>query len=123
MRGMKITVDAAMRARDVSQPRADQEARAQVAEPEPAVRPARPRPEPATGAAPAVSGAVPAVSGPAGLEVPQGQPKARRPHRRRRHRLWARGAAMGHAREAAPGNAGDSAMGHARAGVPGSQPD
>jgi len=32
MRGMKITVDAAMRARDVSRPRAEDEARAREAE-------------------------------------------------------------------------------------------
>ena len=32
MRGMKITVDAAMRARDVSRPRAEHEALARVAE-------------------------------------------------------------------------------------------
>ena len=49
MRGMKITVDAAMRARDVSRPRAEHEALAQATEkaeetdPKPAV-PARPAP-------------------------------------------------------------------------------
>ena len=112
MRGMKITVDAAMRARDVSQPRADQEARAQVTEPEPAARPARPRPEPAAGAAPAPPG----PAGPSVPEAPQGQPKARRPHRRRRHRLWARGAATGHAREDAPRSASDSPADHTRPG-------
>lgn len=32
MRGMKITVDAAMRARDVSRPRAEHEAKARAAE-------------------------------------------------------------------------------------------
>ncbi len=112
MRGMKITVDAAMRARDVSQPRADQEARAQVAEPEPAARPARPRPEPTAAAAPAPPG----PPGPAVPEAPQGQPKARRPHRRRRHRLWARGAATGHTREDAARNAGDRPTDHARPG-------
>src|ERR1700733_4163967 len=112
MRGMKITVDAAMRGRDVPQPRADQEARAQVTEPEPAARPARPRPEPAAGAAPAPPG----PAGPSVPEAPQGQPKARRPHRRRRHRLWARGAATGHAREDAPRSASDSPADHTRPG-------
>jgi hypothetical protein len=112
MRGMKITVDAAMRARDVSQPRADQEARAQVAEPEPPARPAPPHPKPAAGAA----AAPPGPPGPPGPEAPQGQPKARRPHRRRRHRLWARGAATGHAREDVPRNAGHSPTGHTRPG-------
>jgi len=49
MRGMKITVDAAMRARDVSRPRTEHEALAQaaeeadVADPKPA-EPARPVP-------------------------------------------------------------------------------
>jgi hypothetical protein len=47
MRGMKITVDAAMRARDVSRPRAEHEALAQVgeaADPKPA-GPADPAPD------------------------------------------------------------------------------
>jgi hypothetical protein len=111
MRGMKITVDAAMRARDVSQPRADEEARAQVAEPAPAARPARPRPEPAAATAPAPPGP-PGPSGPSVPEAPPGQPKARRPHRRRRHRLWAPAAATGHARADAPRNPGDSPTDH-----------
>jgi hypothetical protein len=119
MRGMKITVDAAMRARDVSQPRADQEARAQVAEPEPAARPARPRPEPAAATAPAPPGPPdppdpPSPPGPSVPEAPPGQPKARRPHRRRRHRLWAPAAATGDARADAPRNPGDSPTGHTR---------
>ena len=41
MRGMKITVDAAMRARDVSRPRAEHEALARVAE-EAGPKPAEP---------------------------------------------------------------------------------
>ena len=49
MRGMKITVDAAMRARDVSRPRAEHEEQARVAEeagPKP-VEAADPAPGPA----------------------------------------------------------------------------
>jgi hypothetical protein len=72
---MKVTVDAAMRARDVSRPRADDEETARAAEPEPD----RPRAEPARPAPPA-DPAVPAA------DPGNGVPKARRPHRRRRRR-------------------------------------
>jgi hypothetical protein len=78
MRGMKVTVDAAMRARDVSKPRADDEATARDSEAEAA--PARGETGPAGGA-----------PGQAPPEAP-GRPEAertqasRRPHRRRRRR-------------------------------------
>jgi len=76
MRGMKVTVDAAMRARDVSRPRAEQEESALAGEPEPG----RPREDPATpGLAP--DPAAPEPAGPA-----DGAPKSRRAHRRRRRR-------------------------------------
>ena len=42
MPGMKITLNAAMRARDVSRPRPEQEAAAEQSANEPAVRPAAP---------------------------------------------------------------------------------
>jgi len=76
MRGMKVTVDAAMRARDVSRPRADQEESAQAGEPEPG----RPREDPA---APERAPG-PAVAEPAGPA--DGGTKGRRAHRRRRRR-------------------------------------
>lgn len=44
MRGMKITVDAAMRARDVSRPRAEQEALAQAGEATEEAKQADPKP-------------------------------------------------------------------------------
>ena len=74
MRGMKVTVDAAMRARDVSRPRAEQEESAQAGEP------GRPREDPAT---PELA-PDPAAAEPAGLA--DGAPKGRRAHRRRRRR-------------------------------------
>jgi hypothetical protein len=78
MRGMKVTVDAAMRARDVSRPRADQEESAQAGEPEPA----RPREDPAApGLAPDPAAEPAGPAGPA-----DGAPKGRRAHRRRRRR-------------------------------------
>jgi hypothetical protein len=70
MRGMKITVDAAMRARDVSKPRAEDEALAladDAADPKPA-KPAKPA-DPAPGGA-----------------VPGGAPKPGQGSRRRRRR-------------------------------------
>jgi hypothetical protein len=76
MRGMKVTVDAAMRARDVSRPHADQEETARADEP----RPGRPREDPAASTLPA-DPATPASPDPA-----DGAPKGRRAHRRRRHR-------------------------------------
>jgi hypothetical protein len=45
MRGMKITVDAAMRARDVSRPRAEHEALAREAEDSEAAEMADPKPD------------------------------------------------------------------------------
>jgi hypothetical protein len=76
MRGMKVTVDAAMRARDVSRPRAGQEETERTGEP----RPARPREDPATSAPPADAAT------PAPAELAGGAPKGRRAHRRRRRR-------------------------------------
>jgi hypothetical protein len=76
MRGMKVTVDAAMRARDVSRPRADQEETARADEP----RRDRPREDPAASALPADPAA------PASAEPPDAVPKGRRAHRRRRRR-------------------------------------
>jgi hypothetical protein len=76
MRGMKITVDAAMRARDVSRPGADQEAAAREGDAD-AVR-ARGATRPAGGAP------VPAPPD-AGTKAEGTQP-ARRPHRHRRRR-------------------------------------
>jgi hypothetical protein len=73
MRGMKVTVDAAMRARDVSRPRADQEAAARESDAD-AVQ-ARGETRPAGGA--------PGPAAPAAPEA-EGTPPARRPHRRRR---------------------------------------
>jgi hypothetical protein len=56
MRGMKITVDAAMRARDVSRPDAEHEAQARAAEGAEQTKGAAPKPagpaEPAPGNAP-----------------------------------------------------------------------
>jgi hypothetical protein len=78
MRGMKVTVDAAMRARDVSRPRADDEETARASEP----GPGRPREDPVAPARPADTGApAPDGDGPA-----DGVPKGRRPHRRRGRR-------------------------------------
>jgi hypothetical protein len=76
MRGMKVTVDAAMRARDVSRPRAEDEETARASEP----GPGRPREDPAPPAPPGDT-AAPAPDVPA-----DGTPKGRRPHRRRRRR-------------------------------------
>jgi hypothetical protein len=75
MRGMKVTVDAAMRARDVSRPRANHEETARAVEPEPG----RPRAEPSKPVPPA-DPPVPAA------DQVDGVPKPRRPHRRRRRR-------------------------------------
>jgi hypothetical protein len=76
MRGMKVTVDAAMRARDVSRPRADQEESVQAGGPEPG----RPREDPA----PPEGAPGPAAAEPTGPA--DGAPKGRRAHRRRRRR-------------------------------------
>jgi hypothetical protein len=76
MRGMKVTVDAAMRARDVSRPRAEDEETARAGEP----GPGRSREDPVPPAPPGDT-AVPAPDSPA-----DGMPKGRRPHRRRRRR-------------------------------------
>jgi len=77
---MKVTVDAAMRARDVSRPRADHEETAQAGEPEPG----RPCPAPAKPALAAERAGPPAPAATAGSAGDT--PKARRPHRRRRRR-------------------------------------
>ena len=82
MPGMKITVDAAMRARDVSRPHAEHEDLADASEPQPAQ--GREPGRAALTAGTTGSGAAPATAGrsaPAG-----GVPKARSPRRRRRHR-------------------------------------
>ncbi len=76
MRGMKVTVDAAMRARDVSRPRADHEETERAGEPAPGRR----REDPAAPAPPAD----PAAAAPA--DPADGAPKGRRAHRRRRRR-------------------------------------
>jgi hypothetical protein len=81
MPGMKVTVDAAMRARDVSRPHAEHEDLADASEPQPGQ--AR---EPG-GAAPTArtAGTAPAPAA-AGRGAQTGAPRARSPRRRRRHR-------------------------------------
>ena len=78
MAGMKVTLDAAMRARDDSRPHAEHEGLADASEPEPA----RGREHGQAGAHPGESGAadtaVPATPG--------GASKGRSPRRRRRRR-------------------------------------
>jgi len=95
MPGMKVTLDAAMRARDVSRPHAEHEALADAGEPEPGqAREQGPRPKPtrpperSAAAADAAGGAaIVAVNGAAGQgAATAGNPKSRRSHRRRRHR-------------------------------------
>ncbi|HTS99753.1 MAG TPA: hypothetical protein VMI33_24360 [Streptosporangiaceae bacterium] len=82
MRGMKVTVDAAMRARDVSRSHAEHEATARDNEPQADVTRGQPAAAPAPDApAPAATPGTPAP-----VAAPAGQPKARRPHRRRRRR-------------------------------------
>jgi len=78
MRGMKVTVDAAMRARDVSRPRADDDVAARESDAEAAAA----RDE--TGPAGGTPGQAP--PGTAGRPESEGSPLARRPHRRRRRR-------------------------------------
>lgn len=83
MRGMKITVDAAMRARDVSRPRAEHEALAR--ESDAAAGPAGGDPTPAGAAGPAETGHTPAPADVAAA----GPGRASRPgagRRRRRRR-------------------------------------
>jgi len=79
MPGMKVTVDAAMRARDVSRPHAEHEDLADASEPQQGQ--AR---EPG-GAAPTArtAGTAPAA---AGRGAQTGAPRAKSPRRRRRHR-------------------------------------
>jgi len=95
MPGMKVTLDAAMRARDVSRPHAEHEALADAGEPEPGqAREQGPRPKPTRpperSAAPADAAggaAIVAVNGAAGQGAASaGNPKSRRSHRRRRRR-------------------------------------
>jgi len=84
MRGMKVTVDAAMRARDVSRPRAEHEAMARQDEPGTS-RPTEEQAAPALPAGPAVTRAcAPPEDGPPAAA--DAAPKARRAHRRRRRR-------------------------------------
>ena len=83
MSGTKITLDAAMRARDVSRPRGDREAEARTGEPAAGYAPRNP----ATAAA--TAGPAGADPGPAARRPAAGQgeePKTQRSHRRRRHR-------------------------------------
>ncbi len=80
MPGMKVTVDAAMRARDVSRPHAEHEALADEREPTSAEAP-----EHGQGALP--PGSAGALSDtPARDAAPGGPPKGRSPRRRRRRR-------------------------------------
>jgi hypothetical protein len=96
MPGMKVTLDAAMRARDVSRPHAEHEALAREGEPEsggtreqaPRAKPARP-PERTAGAADAAGRAASggAGNGAAGQGAAAGgKSRSGRSHRRRRHR-------------------------------------
>ncbi len=82
MRGMKVTVDAAMRARDVSRPHAEQEVMARDNEPPSDVT----RGRPATAVAPEEAAPAAGADAPARAAAPDGPSKARRPHRRRRRR-------------------------------------
>jgi hypothetical protein len=85
MRGMKITVDAAMRARDVSRPRAEHEALARENENETAAGSSRTEPPgPASSPDARPVGAAADATTPAGAS--DGPSKARRPHRRRKRR-------------------------------------
>jgi hypothetical protein len=94
MAGMKISLDSAMRARDVSQPQAADEAAAERAE----TALAASKPGPGTGPAP--SGQVPATT--PGLEsIPAGQPQADGPERRNAGTATGRG--RGRRRRPAPG--------------------
>jgi hypothetical protein len=82
MPGMKVTLDAAMRARDVSRPHAEHEALADTGEP----RRGQAR-EQGQGALPGVSaGAASAPGATARGAVPGGTSKGRSPRRRRRRR-------------------------------------
>ena len=81
MRGMKVTVDAAMRARDVSRPHAEQEVMARDNEPPSDVTRGR-----ATAVAPEEAAPAAGADAPARAAAPDGPSKARRPHRRRRRR-------------------------------------
>jgi hypothetical protein len=82
MPGMKVTVDAAMRARDVSRPHAEHEDVAEASEPQPtqAREPGRAAPTVGTTG----SAAAPAAAGRSAQAG--GVSKARSPRRRRRHR-------------------------------------
>jgi hypothetical protein len=81
MPGMKVTVDAAMRARDVSRPHAEHEDLADAGEPQPGQ--AR---EPGGSALTAgTAGSAPAPAAP-GRGAQTAAPRARSPRRRRRHR-------------------------------------
>jgi hypothetical protein len=95
MPGMKVTLDAAMRARDVSRPHAEHEALAVAGEPEPGqarkqeprARPTRPAERSAAAADPAGGAANAVVNGAAAQGAATGgNPKSRRSHRRRRRR-------------------------------------
>jgi hypothetical protein len=91
MQGMKVTVDAAMRARDVSRPHAEHEALADVSEPEPGRARDRARQAGEAGQAALQVGSAAAeraaeLTGPAATISPGGPPKPRSPRRRRRHR-------------------------------------
>jgi len=88
MPGMKITVDAAMRARDVSRPCAEHEALADASEPQPA--PAREHGQDAVpGGSAAAASEVASATGTHSATLgatPGGASKGRSPRRRRRRR-------------------------------------
>jgi hypothetical protein len=99
MRGMKITVDAAMRARDVSRPRPEHEEMARESEPAagvPGGERVKPGPDGQAGAAVAGHPASPADEAAAG---PDRTPRPGSGRRRRRHRLRAPGGLVGTAEQ------------------------
>jgi hypothetical protein len=84
MPGMKVTVDAAMRARDVSRPRPHHEAAAEQAPVERGRRPVEPRRPPAPPAPQSAELPEPASTAP--VELPREQRRRKRVRRRRPHR-------------------------------------
>ena len=95
MPGMKVTLDAAMRARDVSRPHAEHEALAHESEPESGgtrEQAPRARPRPPESKAGAADAPARAASGSPGNGAADqgaaavGNSRSRRSHRRRRHR-------------------------------------
>jgi hypothetical protein len=87
MPGMKVTLDAAMRARDVSRPHAEHEDQAVAGEPQPArARDQSQDTRDTRGAQPAGSAAADTAPAPAAGGAARGAPKGRPPRRRRRRR-------------------------------------